>query len=103
MKMMTYLYHGKQLGVVVLKAMSYKDRQQNCCYLLVMMRMKMLMLMMSVMVKLTTCSDVPERVEDRQVKLADKVKRFSFALFHLMTKYFGRVSISPAQLLSPPG
>ena len=103
MKMMTYLYHGKQLGVVVLKAMSYKDRQQNCCYLLVMMRIKMLMLMMSVMVKLTTCSDVPERVEDRQVKLADKVKRFSFALFHLMTKYFGRISISPPQLLSPPG
>ena len=103
MKMMTYLYHGKQLGVVVLKAMSYKERQQNCCYLLVMMRMKMMMLMMSVMVKLTTCSDVPERVEDRQVKLADKVKRFSFALFHLMTKYFGPVSISPPQLLSPPG
>ena len=85
--MVTYLYHGKQLGVVVLKAMSYKDRQQNCCYLLVM----------------TTCSDVPKCVEDRQVKLADKVKRFSFALFHLMTKYFGRVSISPPPLLSPPG
>ena len=48
----------------------------------------MMMLMMSVMAKLTTCSDVPERVEDRQVKLADKVKRFSFALFHLVADIY---------------
>ena len=64
--MMTYLYHGEQLGIVVLKAMTYKDRQQNVCYLLVMMMMmmmrKMMLPMKSVMVKLTTCSDVPERV-----------------------------------------